>query len=148
MLNHLRTGLVAAATLAMASLVHVPASLADDEPAPMEIDGATTVDAEQVISLFNGEEDLTIVDSRKPSDYADGHIETAVNLINTETDARSLKEVVGAKDTPVLFYCNGIDCGRAADAVERAKDAGYTDIYYYALGMEEWNEKGLPLVSE
>jgi rhodanese-related sulfurtransferase len=46
----------------------------------------------------------------------------------------------------VLFYCNGVKCGRAAKAVEKAVTVGYTRVYYYALGMDEWKAEGLPLV--
>lgn len=136
------------AVWALIVLVAAGGAQADDGPAPMTIEGAMTVNAEQVITLFNEEPRLTIVDSRKPSDYASGHIETAVNLPNTETNAQTLAEILAGKDSPVLFYCNGIHCGRAADAVRKARDAGYNRIYYYALGMAEWEEKGLPVVAE
>ena len=51
------------------------------------------------------------------------------------------------QNTPVVMYCNGIKCGRAAKAVKAAIELGYTKVYYYALGMGEWKEKGLPVVS-
>ena len=56
-----------------------------------------------------------------------------------------LAEAVPAKDAPVLFYCNGLSCGRAANAAQKAVDWGYSNVYYYALGMDEWRELGLPL---
>lgn len=118
------------------------------EDAPMAIDGATTVDADGVIELIQNNGDLVILDSRKPQDYAAGHIEGAVRLINTDTTPEALAEHIPSKDTAVLIYCNGVKCGRAADSVQRALDAGYGNVYYYALGMTEWNDKGLPVVTE
>lgn len=123
-------------------------AMAGDDLAPMQIDGATTVDADAFIELFQSTPDLIVVDSRKPADYAEAHLQKAVSLPNTETNADSLASVVPSISTPVMFYCNGITCGRAADAVQIAVDAGYENVYYYAKGMKEWNDRGLPTVSE
>ena len=87
-----------------------------------------------------------ILDNRKEEDFAAGHIEGAVRLIDTDVNAKLLAKHVKSKAVPVLFYCNGVKCGRAAKAAERAVQLGYTKVYYYALGMEEWNAKNLPLV--
>jgi rhodanese-related sulfurtransferase len=116
--------------------------------APLEIDGATTVDADGFIELFQSESDLVVVDSRKPGDFAAERLQTAVNLTDTDTDANSLAEVVPTKSTPVIFYCNGRSCGRAANAVEIALAEGYERVYYYAAGLEEWTGRGLPTVSD
>jgi rhodanese-related sulfurtransferase len=69
-----------------------------------------------------------------------------MRLIDTEMTEETLAKVVPSKDTPVLFYCNGVKCGRAAKAVEKAVAWGYTKVHYYALGMEEWTRKRLPLI--
>ncbi|SDF41090.1 Rhodanese-related sulfurtransferase [Limimonas halophila] len=145
MLNTIKATLAA---LAAVAVLGGAAQAADDEKAPMQIDGATTVDADKVIQLYKNKDKLKIIDSRKPGDYKAGHIETATNLPNTETNAETLSEHLASKSTPVLFYCNGVKCGRAADAVKTAVNAGYENVYYYALGMAEWKKKGLPLVQE
>jgi len=116
------------------------------QDAPMQINGAMTVNAQQVVELVSANPGLVILDNRKPEDFANGHIEGAVRLIDTDVSAETLAKHVAAKETPVLFYCNGLKCGRAAKASEKAIALGYRKVYYYALGMEEWNKQGLPLV--
>jgi rhodanese-related sulfurtransferase len=113
--------------------------------APMAIDGATTVNADGVIELTLRSPELVVIDARRPADYAAGHIEGAVNLTNDRIHARSLARRARDKDVLLLFYCNGVRCGRAADAARRAIEAGYRQVYYYALGMAEWQERALPL---
>jgi len=114
--------------------------------APMEIPGATTVDAEGVITLIETTPDLVILDNCSVADYDAGHIEGAIRLIDTDINsAADLAAHVASMDTPVLFYCNGLSCGRAANAAEMAVDYGYTNVSYYALGMTEWRSLGLPL---
>ena len=132
--------LAAACALSLASPVFAAA--------PMTIDGAATVDAEGVIALITDHADLVILDNRREADYAAGHIEGAIRLIDTDiTGPDVLAGVVPGTDAPVLFYCNGLSCGRAANAVAMAVGWGYSNVHYYALGMEEWSALGLPLVS-
>jgi rhodanese-related sulfurtransferase len=120
-----------------------PAAFAD---APSAIAGAKTVDAEGIIALVGGQPDLVILDNRKAEDFNAGSLEGAVRLIDTDVNAETLAKHVPSKTAPVLFYCKGLNCGRAAKAVETALSHGYTNVYYYALGMDEWNRKGLPVV--
>lgn len=132
--------------LSLVLLFSVPA-MAEKPDAPKEIAGATTVDADGVIALFDQHPDLVILDNRKEKDFNAGHIEGAVRLVNTDVNADTLASALPSKDTAVLMYCNGIKCGRAADAVQKALGLGYSKIYYYALGMEEWTSRSLPVVT-
>ena len=116
------------------------------EDAPLEITGAKTVDAQKIFELVAKTPNVVMLDNRKEEDFAAGHIEGAIRLIDTDVTPESLAKHVKAKDTPVLFYCNGVKCGRAAKAAERAVKLGYSKVYYYALGMDEWNAQKLPLV--
>lgn len=131
--------------LALAAMFYFGATAAAQD-APMEIAGAKTVGAKQIFELVAKTPNMVILDNRKPEDYAAGHIEGAIRLIDTDVSAETLAKHIAAKDTPVLFYCNGVKCGRAAKAAEKAIQLGYTKIYYYALGMDEWNAERLPLV--
>lgn len=116
------------------------------ENAPLQIPGAETVNAEKVLALIGSTPTLVIVDNRKPEDFAVGAIEGAILLTDTEMTPSALGRIVLKRDAPVLFYCNGLKCGRAAKAVRKAVEWGYTTVYYYALGMTEWDALGLPLV--
>jgi rhodanese-related sulfurtransferase len=116
------------------------------QDAPLQIKGATTVDAKQIPGLVAKHAKLVIIDNRKAEDYEAGHIKGAIRLIDTDVSAETLAKVLPTKDTPVLFYCNGLKCGRAAKATEKAIQFGYTTVFYYALGMDEWKQLELPLV--
>jgi rhodanese-related sulfurtransferase len=117
------------------------------QEAPLEIKGAKTLNADGVIALVQKTSNLVILDNRSAADYDAGHIEGAVRLIDTDmTDEGVLAKHVKAKNGPVLFYCNGLKCGRAAKATTKAVEWGYTNVHYYALGLEEWKQRKLPLV--
>ena len=115
--------------------------------APQEIAGATTVDAEALIEMIMSVDGLIVVDARVPGDYDAAHIEGAYNLVSSDANAETLAAILPTADTPVVFYCNGLSCGRAAEAVDAALAAGYSNVHYFARGMEEWNDLGLPVIT-
>jgi len=121
-------------------------AFAEKKEVPQFIDGTVRVSAEEMIDLVEQYDELVIIDSRKKSDVAKGFIEGSISLPNTETDAKSLAKHVASKSTPVLFYCNGSKCGRSVKASKIALAEGYTKVYWFRGGIQEWEAKGLPVV--
>jgi rhodanese-related sulfurtransferase len=118
------------------------------QEAPTQIGGAKTLDSKGVIELISTTPDLAIVDNRTKADFDSGHIEGAVNIVDTDMTAESvLAAAVKSKAAPVLFYCNGVKCGRAAKATAKAVGWGYSHVYYYALGILDWKANQFPLVT-
>lgn len=134
--------------LCLVALAFTFTATAQAADAPMSIDGAKTVDSAAIIDLVGAADNLVILDNRKEADFNAGHIEGAIRLIDTDINSAEDLAKVAAKDQPVLFYCNGVKCGRAANAVKKAVGFGYSNLYYYALGMEDWKAQGLPLASQ
>lgn len=115
---------------------------------PAEIAGVTTVDAEGLIELAERHADLVIVDSRIPMDRRQGYIQGSVSLPDVETDCGALEVLLSGHDAPVVFYCNGVKCGRSVIAVEIAKSCGYTRLYWFRGGFEEWKQKSYPFLQQ
>jgi len=113
---------------------------------PDSIDGVTNVDAEGLIGMVMQLSDLVLIDSRIISDRNEGYIEGSVSLPDIDTNCDALGKVANTPLTPMLFYCNGVRCGRSANAAEIALSCGYSDIYWFRNGIEEWQEKEYPLV--
>ena len=113
---------------------------------PAHIDGTTIVDADGLIETVTQIPGLILIDSRIPADHREGFIEGSVSLPDTDTDCDSLAGIVPALSAPVLFYCNGIKCGRSATTAAIAVACGYTRVYWFRNGMEEWQEQEYPLI--
>jgi PQQ-dependent catabolism-associated CXXCW motif protein len=54
------------------------------------------------------------------------------------------KDTHGDKAYPVVFYCQGPQCWESYNAALRARDGGYTNVYWYRGGLESWGMAGLP----
>jgi rhodanese-related sulfurtransferase len=118
---------------------------ADKPTAPEQIDGVTKVSAEETIRLILDQSGLVVIDSRKAEEFTKGHIEGAINLLDTAMTRKQLAQHVNSPQTPLLFYCNGVRCLRSSHAATKAKKWGYKTIYWFRGGWVEWREKQLPI---
>jgi rhodanese-related sulfurtransferase len=122
---------------------------AEEKPhAPDVIQGTIIVNAEEVIDLILNNPDLIVIDARKKTEFVKGHIEGAINMLNTKMEAEDLEKVAADKSRAILFYCNGTRCMRSADAIRKAKSWGYTNLIWFRGGWKEWTDKRLPVVTE
>lgn len=117
---------------------------AAEEEIVESIPGVNKVNAEELINLVGQTPKMLIIDSRIVSDRAHGYIEGSTSLPDIETDCDSLAETIPDKSHPTLFYCNGPKCGRSANAVQIARNCGYTNLHWFFGGFEEWREKNIP----
>lgn len=113
---------------------------------PESINGTTIVAAEGLIELATQQSQLVMIDSRVTADRKEGFIEGSISLPDTDSRCKSLAQAVAALNSPLLFYCNGVKCGRSGRAAMIAVACGYSNIYWYRNGMQEWQKKEFPLV--
>lgn len=99
--------------LGLALVQTSPGAAAARYTSPVSIEGAVTIGARQLIELAGGRADLVLIDSRIHEDHDDVYIEGSLHLVDGETSCASLAQVLPAMDTPVIFYCNGVNCDRS-----------------------------------
>lgn len=125
------------------------ALIADQKPyAPESIQDVAIVSAEEVIEMILANPDLIVIDSRKKTEYQKGHIEGAINILNTRLTREELESISADKSREILFYCNGTRCLRSSDSIKKAKTWGYTRLIWFRGGWKEWTEKRLPVVTD
>jgi rhodanese-related sulfurtransferase len=91
-------------------------------------------------TLLINREDAQVIDIRKASDYAGGHLPDARNIPVEQFDAR-----VGEldRDAPLILVCqNGT---RSTNARKRLEKLGFSRVNSLAGGISGWREAGLPL---
>ena len=135
-------------TILYLAIMFVGNAYAAEKPvAPNSIDGAVTVSAEEVIKLIFSNPHIVLIDSRKNTEYLKGHIEGALNHLNTVLTSQVLYKHVPNKSAAVLFYCNGIRCMRSSDSVKKALGWGYTNVFWFRGGWDEWMDKRFPVIT-
>lgn len=116
----------------------------------MQVSGCNGND--KVISVSASEFDneiktdsVQLLDVRTPQEYADGHIDGAININVQSDDFLQLAEKVLSKDSTILVYCRS--GRRSMDAAERLSMLGYKVVNLNG-GIIEWKENDLPLTKE
>ena len=121
------------------------AAIASTENTPEKISGTTKVTAEMIFELFETHDDLVIIDSRTAQDRSKGYIEGSLGIPDGDTTPEVLAQNIPTKSTPVVFYCNGPKCGRSVKTSKMAVASGFTKVFWFRGGWEEWSSKGLPV---
>ena len=84
------------------------ATAGDKIVSPESINGTAIVDAEGLIELATQQPQLLLIDARITA----AHREGSISLPKTDTSCESPARIIAALNAPVLFYCNGVKCGR------------------------------------
>ncbi len=111
---------------------------------PMTLNGVDTLNAEALITLAQGVDDLIVVDSRLPEDRNLGFIGDSYSLTDTDTSCTTLARISSDRDRSLVFYCNGVSCTRSVNALKVARKCGYKQLYWLRGGFQEWQDKDYP----
>jgi len=109
---------------------------------PEKIPGVETVNAEQLIEILTSDSPPILIDARITSDRLHGYIESSVGLPDIETNCDSLSNITADKNQPLMFYCNGVQCGRSVVSIKIARSCGFQRLSWFKGGFAEWNNKG------
>lgn len=122
-------------------------AIAVEAPPPEAVAGTTKVTATEVVNLVEKLGDkLIIIDSRKKEDRAaTGWIPGSIGLPDYDTTPMALTKAIPTKETAVVFYCNGVKCGRSVKTATMAVEQGYKKVYWFRDGWDGWSKEGLPV---
>jgi rhodanese-related sulfurtransferase len=86
------------------------------------------------------------VDARSSDEYAEGHIEGAVNLPWDEFDQHFALVMADVSPvTPLVTYCDGEGCALSKELAMALLAKGYTNVRVLVNGWTLWQEKRLPV---
>lgn len=117
---------------------------AGDWQVPVVMDGATPVTAEELSELMKEMQNLVIIDSRLHETEKQSSIVGSHSLPYTKTSPDALSGLVPDKLTPVVFYCDNLQCPHSMKAIRKAVSYGYVNVFWFRGGITEWTEKGFP----
>jgi rhodanese-related sulfurtransferase len=120
----------------------LPVTADDPPPIPKEVKVLT---GEQLKKMFDNKDKFLLVDSRIASEYKEGHIPKAINVVDKEMENHKSRFPTD-KDYPIVFYCNGYPkCPRSVNGAKIAMAWGYKNLHVYTAGIPDWEQKGYPL---
>lgn len=86
---------------------------------------------------------LILLDVRSPQEYAEGHIQGAINIPHDQLGSR-LAEIGSYKENDVVLYCRS--GRRVVIAANTLQPAGFSKLLHLDGDMNGWLSKGLPII--
>lgn len=94
------------------------------------------ISPEELKQLFKEGTEFTLVDVRQPEEYEEGHIPSAINVVNEEI-SNSMPEALPDKDAVIVVYCRS--GRRSKEAADKMVKLGYKDIRDMG-GILDWDD--------
>jgi len=109
--------------------------------APLEVRGATTVNAAQARQLY--ELGVLFIDVRPAREWSWGHVHGALHMA---LDGRfaDLAQPDWPRAMPMVLYCDSEVCPHCAEAARRAVGWGFQQVYYFRSGYFAWQLLDFP----
>jgi len=105
------------------------------------IEDITTQEAFTLIQHNQNNPDFVIIDVRTPNEFAEGHIENAINVdFRSETFRDELNKL--DRNKTYLVYCR--IGGRSGSALTIMKELNFREVYNMLGGINVWKSEGLP----
>jgi len=138
--------LVAAIVIGLTVTGELFGSRIDNTATTPETQIAEDITAEEAFTLIQENQqnpDFIIIDVRTPEDFAQGHIENAINI---DKDSAAFSDYIKALDISraYLIYCQSGKKSSQALALMAVLD--FTEIYNMSGGITAWQAAGLPVV--
>jgi len=136
----MRKRLLVFLVLLVIGVVLVGGCVGQETPAQI-IEDITPQEAFALIQDNQNNPDFIILDVRTPEEFADGHIENAINLdYYSETFGDELNKL--DKNKTYLVYCRS--GRRSRNALDIMEELNFREAYNMSGGIIEWKAEGLP----
>jgi rhodanese-related sulfurtransferase len=106
------------------------------------VTNVTVAKAQKLIKERAGKADFVILDVRTPTEFAEGHIDRAVNLdVQSRDFEKGLRKL--DREKSYLVYCRTGNRSRKATVAMEA--LGFRSIFHMTEGVVRWKQQNLPL---
>lgn len=87
-------------------------------------------------------DDFVLINVLPKEAFNKAHIRTSINVpVKDERFVETVEAVVGDKERKVVVYCANFDCDASPKAARKLEEAGFTQVYDYEGGTQDWFEQ-------
>lgn len=147
------------AIAALLSLGFTTQAIAEKIPTPNEAPAGVIMATEQdLMDVFHAGGEVYDVRWHYSEYEFEGHIPFAKCVpfsewsskddnFNIEEDSWDYSVLPKDKNTPIAFYCMGVNCWKSYKLTAEVAKRGYKNVYWYKGGQPVWDKKNLPVVN-
>lgn len=113
--------------------------------APSLLEGTIKISAEELLDLKAEFKDLVIIDARPDADGS-LNIEGAIAVSDQALTPHTLTSLAKDKFTPLVIFGADEHSVHSYKAARKAVMLGYGYVFWFRGGLQEWLDKGMPVV--
>jgi rhodanese-related sulfurtransferase len=107
-----------------------------------------TIEAKQLKETLDANTGTTVINTLSKDAFDAKHIPKSVNVPQDEPEfVDRVEKMTSGKADPVVVYCASASCDSSTKAGKKLEEAGFTNVYEFEGGVDEWEKSQLPLVS-
>lgn len=103
-----------------------------------------SISREQIKDLLDRRVAVTLVEALPEKYFNDVHLPGAVQINYDEVDVKAPR-LLSDKSAKIVVYCSNLSCTNSAKAAARLVQIGYSNVFKYAEGKQDWIEAGFPI---
>lgn len=105
---------------------------------------ASLIHADELKSWLDQKKPLCVLDARSQP-YFDGRLLPNAKWLSCETGESDITSLNIPKDVDVVVYCANVHCPASRILSEKLLSMGYTHVYEYPEGIDDWSNRGYPI---
>lgn len=103
-----------------------------------------TITREQIKQKIDSDESITIVEALPEKYFLAEHLPGAINIPHDKVKEKA-PEMLPDKSAFIVVYCSNTACQNSRIATNLLRQMGYSSVYEYVEGKQNWLEAGLPV---
>lgn len=125
--------------------------------APLAAQNATTsntqqtkhkeIRGDQLKAWYDQNKPMTVLDARSGK-YFDGTMLPKAIWMPSETSEKKMQSQLPSKSSLIVVYCSNTKCPASGWLYDKLTSLGYTNVYEYHEGLEDWMNRGFPTIQQ
>ena len=108
------------------------------------VETLTRTTAKELKQAMTSDRPPIVINTLGPESYRSRRIPGSINVPTDEIE--TAKDLVPAKDEPIVVYCANEDCDASPKAAQKLESMGYTNVKDLEAGYAGWRQAGFELV--
>lgn len=102
-----------------------------------------SIDFKQLKKLLEEGKNIPLINTLSEDHFENTQIPESINIpLESDDFVARVEQTIGGKDQPVVVYCASHDCPSSEKAAEKLEQAGFTQVYDFEGGAQEWLQEG------
>jgi rhodanese-related sulfurtransferase len=102
-----------------------------------------TISREELRQKIENGDPFVLVDALSPMSFAHSRLPGSINIPPERVEAAP--RVIPDRSSDIVVYCMNSECDSSVIVATRLRALGYTKVWHYADGKQDWIKAGLPL---